>query len=231
MGKTRDNIVHLVMVAFVMILAFSIKLPVNAKMGVSSVTRRYYFKNAVNTVDCYNRDSERVPFLYDKQDADREIYTDSCKWVSSNPKVAKIGTYGGGECKEFIFKKPGTVTFTCTYAGEKISVKYKVLKNANKGYIEHSEKIMTVGEWNENDIGIIFQQFPRNTYPNKKKVVWKSSNNKIIKPVKTIFGAKCISKFRIFLKAKKPGRVVINCKIGKKKYKCKVTVIPEKYKR
>lgn len=207
---------------FAITFMFTAKISVNAKMGVSDVTGRYYFKTVENNVDLYNHEFIDVPILYDKQDSDREIITDECEWISSNTDIAVIRNYGlNNQCKEIVFKKKGSVTLTCIYAGERINIKYNIRKNEKKPYLRFSKMILTVDDWDED-----FIQLNGSFYLHNKKAVWKSSNKKVLKLVKKHHGGTALGQYAKQIATKKPGKATITCKVGKKKFKCKVTVIP-----
>ena len=121
-------------------------------------------------------------------------------WSSSKKNIVSI-VFSNNERAVLKAKKTGTSTITAQIGNKKLTCKVTVKKQ--KGI----PKKMTVIKGDK----VTFKQ-------NKKKGTWKSSNTAIAKVAKKKSASKKVT-------FKALGTVVISEKIGKKTYKCKVTVI------
>ena len=121
-------------------------------------------------------------------------------WSSSKKNIVSI-VFSNNERAVLKAKKTGTSTITAQIGNKKLTCKVTVKKQ--KGI----PKKMTVIKGDK----VTFKQ-------NKKKGTWKSSNTAIAKVAKKKSASKKVT-------FKALGTVVISEKIGKKTYKCKVTII------
>lgn len=126
------------------------------------------------------------------------------KWSVSKKSVATIK--GSGSSCNIKAKKAGT-TYVTAKLGKK---KYKCKVKVKALPVSLSQKSALVSVDGHFDLTL------KNT---KSKVKWSTSNKKVA----TI---KKISKYKYRVYGKKAGKATITAKVGKKKYKCKVQVLP-----
>lgn len=126
------------------------------------------------------------------------------KWSVSKKSIATI-TGNGSSCK-IKAKKAGTTYVTAKLGKKKYKCKVRV--KALPASISQKSGLVSVGEY--------FDLTLKNT---KSGVKWSTSNKKVA----TI---KKISKYKYRVYGKKAGKATITAKVGKKKYTCKVQVLP-----
>ncbi len=121
--------------------------------------------------------------------------TDSVKWSTSNKKVATVSKTGLVKAK-----KKGKATITAKVGSKKLTCKITV-KNKKVALNAKSKTIIKGNKY--------YLKLSNNT----KKVKWTSSNKKVA----------TVNKKGV-VTAKKKGTAIIKAKVGKKTYKCKITV-------
>lgn len=126
------------------------------------------------------------------------------KWSVSKKSVATIK--GSGSSCNIKAKKAGTTYVTAKLGKKKYKCKVKV--KALPVSLSRKDELLAIGDH--------FDLTLKNT---KSKVKWSTSNKKVA----TI---KKISKYKYRVYGKKAGKATITAKVGKKKYKCKVQVLP-----
>ncbi len=126
------------------------------------------------------------------------------KWSVSKKSVATIK--GNGSSCKITAKKAGTTYVTAKLGKKKYKCKVKV--KALPVSISQKSGLVSVGEH--------FDLTLKNT---KSNVKW-STNNKKVATIKKI------SKYKYRVYGKKAGKATITAKVGKKKYTCKVQVLP-----
>lgn len=126
------------------------------------------------------------------------------KWSVSKKSVATIK--GSGSSCNIKAKKAGTTYVTAKLGKKKYKCKVKV--KALPVSLSQKDELLAIGDH--------FNLVLKNT---KSKVKWSTSNKKVA----TI---KKISKYKYRVYGKKAGKATITAKVGKKKYKCKVQVLP-----
>lgn len=126
------------------------------------------------------------------------------KWSVSKKSIATIK--GSGSSCKITAKKAGTTYVTAKLGKKKYKCKVKV--KALPVSISQKSGLVSVGEY--------FDLTLKNT---KSGVKWSTSNKKVA----TI---KKISKYKYRVYGKKAGKATITAKVGKKKYTCKVQVLP-----
>lgn len=126
------------------------------------------------------------------------------KWKISNNKLAKIVEIDKSGSVNVKALRPGTVKLTATYKKKKYTYKIKVVEGKKPALNKKSAKI-TVGDSTNLTIN----------YTNKK-IKWSASNKNVT--------LKKVDKWTVKVVGKKQGTTTITGKIGKKKYKVKVTV-------
>ena len=126
------------------------------------------------------------------------------KWSVSKKSIATIK--GSGSSCKITAKKAGTTYVTAKLGKKKYKCKVKV--KALPVSISQKSGLVSVGEH--------FDLTLKNT---KSGVKWSTSNKKVA----TI---KKISKYKYRVYGKKAGKATITAKVGKKKYTCKVQVLP-----
>ncbi len=126
------------------------------------------------------------------------------KWSVSKKSVATVK--GNGSSCKITAKKAGTTYVTAKLGKKKYKCKVKV--KALPVSISQKSGLVSVGDY--------FDLTLKNT---KSSVKWSTSNKKVA----TI---KKISKYKYRVYGKKAGKATIIAKVGKKKYTCKVQVLP-----